>query len=248
VTGASWNEGGAARNATGKVFFTMDNKNYVCSGAVVNDDGKAESLVLTAGHCVYDETNREFAKNWMFIPNYDDPAHRGCNYDTSGCYSAHAGDLYVHPQYASAGGFNSQAIKHDWAFARVSDGGPSLDSRVAAFPIKFDAPDVPRYAFGYPAASPYSGSDLVYCAGGVISDRGMGGDTWGMRCDMTPGSSGGPWMKGFSGASGTLNSVNSYKYNGGKYRNYMFGPKFSIETQRVFSAARREGGLAEVND
>ena len=59
---------------------------------------------------------------------------------------------------------------------------------------------------------------------------------------------GGPWMKNFDGGSGTLNSVNSYKYNGGKYRNYMFGPKFSSRTEDVYKAAIGKGGVAEVND
>lgn len=247
VTGAYWNGGGAAQSATGKVFFTMD-RDYVCSGAVIVDGSAAESLVLTAGHCVYDETHDRFATNWMFIPDYDDAANRGCSYDSSGCYSAHAGDLYVHPQYASAGGFNLQAIRHDWGFARVSDGGPDLDTEVAEFPIEFDAPNVFRHAFGYPAAAPYDGRELVYCAGDVISDRSTGRSTWGLPCDMTPGASGGPWMRGFAAGSGTIDSVNSYKYSGGQYRNYMFGPKFNAETSKVYQAALGKGGVAEVND
>ena len=49
------------KTASGKVFFTMAGTRYVCSGAVVNDGRAAYSLVLTAGHCTYDETGAAFA-------------------------------------------------------------------------------------------------------------------------------------------------------------------------------------------
>ena len=252
VTGADWtgggSDGGAVQQATGKVFFTMGGRDYTCSGAVVNDATEVESLVLSAGHCIYDESNDEFATNWMFIPNYEDSTFKGCDHDELGCHSAHGGDLYVHPQYASASSFNSQAVRHDWGFARVSDPGETdLDELVPAFGIEFSDLPEHRYSFGYPADRPYDGQRLIYCAGNVISDPGMDGDTWGMRCDMTPGSSGGPWMKEFSGSSGTLNSVNSYGYRGGQLKDYMFGPKFGSKTEAVYDAATGNGGNAESN-
>ena len=75
VTGASWNGGGLILKASGKVYFVMGSSGYVCSGSVVNDSrngATGKSLVLTAGHCAYDETNHAFATNWIFIPDYDD--------------------------------------------------------------------------------------------------------------------------------------------------------------------------------
>ena len=238
VTGASWTQGGPALTGTGKVFFSMAGGNYVCSGATVDDGNRSGySLVLTAGHCAYDETNASFATNWMFIPEYDTSPTSTCSNTEHGCFTAAA--LIVHDDYATAGGFNSQAIKHDWAFAVVgsdSQGG-QLDGKVPNFGIGFDAVSEARYSFGYPASGKYAGRDLVYCAGSVMTDSSL--NTWGLQCDMTPGSSGGPWMKDFEATtkSGTLNSVNSYKYNGGKYKNYMFGPKFGSKTQKVYSAA-----------
>jgi V8-like Glu-specific endopeptidase len=240
ITGASWTGGGPALEATGKVFFTMGGTNYVCSGAAVVEPTAKErsdySLVLTAGHCVFDETNGAFAENWMFAPAYD-TSPSGCYAAPHGCFVATA--LVVHDGYASAGGFNSQAIGHDWGFAVVGAGskGGQLDREVAAFPIDFGAADVARTSFGYPAQGQYDGRDLVYCEGPVITDGSYG--TWGLECDMTPGSSGGPWMTGFSSStkSGTLNSVNSYKYNGGPKRAYMFGPKFGSETRATYNAA-----------
>ncbi len=250
VTGASWTQGGPALTGTGKVFFTMAGSNYVCSGATVDDNDRSSySLVLTAGHCAYDETNGAFATNWMFIPEYDTSPTKTCAGTEHGCWTAVG--LVVHNGYASAGGFNSQAIKHDWAFAVVGSGsqGGQLDVRVPDFPIAFDAPSEARYSFGYPAAGKYLGADLVYCAGNVITDGAFSNDTWGLHCDMTGGSSGGPWFKAFdsSARSGVLNSLNSYKYNGGQKKKYMFGPKFGSKTQSVYDAARTATGNKTVN-
>jgi hypothetical protein len=43
---------------------------------------------------------------------------------------------------------------------------------------------------------------------------------------MTGGSSGGPWFINFNSANGTgsLNSLNSFKYTSGRFTKYMFGP------------------------
>ena len=67
-----------------------------------------------------------------------------------------------------------------------------------------------------------------------------------MACGMTGGSSGGPWLKGFSEAtgSGTLNSLNSYGYSGLKN---MYGPKFNGNTQAVYNAANSATGNTIVN-
>ena len=232
VTGASWTSGGAALDATGRVFFTMGSSNYTCSGAAVKDGGRdTYSVVLTAGHCAFDESSGRFATNWMFKPAYDaDPT--GCS---QGCYVAKA--LVVHDGYATSGGFNGAAIKHDWAFAvLLPDGTTQLDGvAVDEFEIEFSAQDERRYSFGYPAQGKYDGSDLVYCSGPVIVDGSY--DTWGLECDMTGGASGGPWMIDFASKSGTLNSVNSYKYRGGPNKAFMFGPKFGDKTDITYRAA-----------
>ena len=251
VIGESWTSGGAALQATGKVFFKMGSSNYVCSGAAVKEPNDPNlnrsdySLVLTAGHCLFDESSGKFATNWMFAPAYDTNPN-GCSAAPYGCFTAVA--LVVHDGYASAGGFNSQAIQHDWGFAVVGAGsnGGQLDGKVAEFPIAFNAANVTRASFGYPASGKYDGRDLVYCSGPVVTDGSYG--TWGLHCDMTPGSSGGPWMRDFSlsSKSGTLNSVNSYRYNGGPNKKYMFGPKFGSKTQDTYDAALKAASNARV--
>lgn len=239
VTGASWNGGGAVLQATGKVYFEMGSSAYVCSGAVVNDIRAGYSLVLTAAHCAYDEVRRAFATNWLFIPNFDGSPTFTCAQTVYGCWTATA--LVVHNGYASAGGFNTQATLHDYAIAVVGPGGKSgsaqLDQTVGSFPIATSsvADGTRAYAFGYPAAGKYKGRDLVYCAGPAFSDPYNDGLTYGLSCDMTGGSSGGPWFSPFEEgpATGTLRSVNSYGYSGVKA---MHGPKFDAKTQAVVNA------------
>ena len=60
-------EAEASSRTTGKVYFTMGGVRYVCSGSAVAGEA---NLVLTAGHCVWDDTD-DFATNWIFIPGYD---------------------------------------------------------------------------------------------------------------------------------------------------------------------------------
>ena len=247
VTGASWTKSGKILKATGKVYFVMGSSAYVCSGTVVTDHRSNASIVLTAGHCAYDEVARAFATNWIFIPEYDtNPTLSNCNNTTHGCWTASA--LVVHNGFASAGSFNTQATLHDFAFAVVGAGGKSgnaqLDATVGSFPLSTATINLPSRlaAFGYPAAGKYHGNDLVYCAGNIFTDSSNGDDTWGMACGMTGGSSGGPWLSGFdenTGNTGTLSSLNSYGYSG--VRN-MYGPKFNADTADVLDAADDPGG------
>lgn len=249
-TGASWTKGGAILKGSGKVYFVMGSSAYVCSGSVATDSRNGNSLVLTAGHCAYDEVARRFATNWLFIPEFDSAPTFTCQDTAYGCWTASA--LVVHNGYASAGGFNTQATAHDFAFAVVAGGGKSgtaqLDATVGSFPISFSGTTAGTrmYAFGYPAAGKYHGNDLVYCTGDIFNDASNSNLTWGMGCGMTGGSSGGPWLKGFSETtgSGTLNSLNSYGYSGVKN---MYGPKFDSNAQAVYNAANGASSNTIVN-
>ena len=253
VTGASWTKGGAVAQAVGKVYFSIDGGYWQCSGSVATDHRSGFSLVLTAGHCAYDEVNGQFATKWMFMPAWDEqPATfaTACSDSRYGCWTASA--LVVHEGYATAGAFNDQATRHDWAFAVVGAGGKDssqLDGKVNEFGLAtFSSINkgTLMYAFGFPAAGKYHGNDLTYCAGNIIEDIYNDNTTWGLGCNMTGGSSGGPWFAGFSEStgSGTLGSLNSYGYSGIKN---MYGPKFNANTQDVYDAADRVTANTVVN-
>ena len=244
VTGASWTLGGRIDSASGKVWFTMDGSDWVCSAAVVDDADANRSLVITAAHCAYDEVEEAFATNWTFIPDFDANPTYTCTQNLYGCWEAEA--LVVHDGYASAGGFNDEAVKHDFAVAVVGGGtrnGGQLDAIGGTgtndFQIAYNATygTNPLYSFGYPASGKYKGRDLVYCKGPLGTDPQVQNATWSMPCNMTGGSSGGPWLSGFSESTGigTLGSLNSYGYSGSAV---MYGPKFNDDTQLVVNTAR----------
>ena len=52
----------------GKIFFTQNGNTFVCSGTIVTAGN--ESVVATAGHCVFDEVNNVANTSTMFVPGY----------------------------------------------------------------------------------------------------------------------------------------------------------------------------------
>ncbi len=241
VTGASWSGGGPVVQRTGKVLFTMDGSNWVCSASAVSDSRTMHSLVLTAGHCAFDEVNEEFATNWTYVPSFDTAPTFTCAQSTFGCWTASG--LVVDSGYATAGSFNTQATVHDFAIAIVGPGGKTgtqldaLGTYGIAYPAISTGGSV--HAFGYPAAGRYKGKDFIYCAGPTFNDGQNGNRTWGIACNMTGGSSGGPWIAGFTNSGGTMTSLNSYGY--GSTAN-MYGPKFNSSTNAVYNRANSSTG------
>ena len=90
----------------------------------------------------------------------------------------------------------------------------------------------------------YDGQKLIYGAGKDVSDTWGGSTDFGLNCNMTGGSSGGPWYVGFgsNGTTGSLNSVNIFKYTVGKLTKYMFGPYFGAYAQATYDAAKTATG------
>ena len=239
VKGASWTGNGLVETQSGRILFTMGGVDYICSGSVIDDssEGNGFSTVLSAGHCVFDAADG-WATNWMYIPRFDDAPTYDCASAYYGCWTATR--LAAHQQFVTAGGFNDQAVAVDFAFARVGLGGKGevgtleLDATTHGYGLKVGgvALSDTLWAFGYPAAGKYRGKDLTYCKGTLINDP-YGADTWGMACNMTGGSSGGPWLADTTNpgtTEGRVASLNSYGYSG---LTYMFGPKFTSATVTI---------------
>lgn len=223
--GGYYSGGGEVRDTTGKVFFTLGGTNYVCSGSAVSSGN--EDVVLTAGHCV-NEGPGGYATNWAFVPAYDDGAR------PYGTFTAR--QLTTTTQWRNSGDFD-----YDVAFAVMNTlNGAHLTDVVGGQAIGFNqARGQYMYSFGYPAGSPYDGSDIAWCHGTVVQDTFGGSTTQGLDCDMTGGSSGGPWFVNYNETTGlgTLNSVNSFKYTRGSLRNYMFGPYLGSVAQSLYTSA-----------
>jgi len=224
--GGYYEGGGTVTRTTGKVFFTLGGTNYVCSGSSVSAANR--DLVLTAGHCL-NEGPGAYATNWAFVPGYDDGAR------PHGTFTARM--LVTTSQWANQGDFD-----YDVAFAVMNPvGGTDLADTVGTQGIGFNLPRGEYvHAFGYPHASPYDGSDIAWCHGTVVQDTFGGSQDQGLDCNMTGGSSGGPWFRSYDTASGvgTLTSVNSFKYRAGRYKSYMFGPYLGSVAQNLYGQAQ----------
>lgn len=246
VAGADWTGGGLVQKTTGKVLFAMSGAYYVCSASVVADQSAGTSLVLTAGHCVWDNEGGGFATNWMFVPDYDshpvqlDASGNFCPETTYGCWTAQA--LTVPKAFADETSFSTTATLHDFAFATVGGGGATgtqqLDSVVGTQAISYaeGQPKATTDLFGYPASKKFDGARLIYSEGALGYDPYNSNNTYRVASTMTGGCSGGPWYQSFStgtGAGATM-SVNSYGYNGQKY---MQGPIFNSETEALHDLA-----------
>jgi V8-like Glu-specific endopeptidase len=205
----------------GKVFFTLPDGNYVCSGNSVASAN--ESTVSTAGHCL-NEGPGTFATNFVFVPAYLDGAA------PYGKFAATS--LHTPTQWSSAGD-----MQYDTGFAVVAPvNGKTLADTVGASGVQFNAARGLSYtSYGYPAARPFDGTSLVSCAGTASDDPfNPQFNSQGISCDMTGGSSGGPWFIG-SGSAGVQNSINSYGY--GKKYPIMYGPYWGSVIQQAYSDA-----------
>jgi V8-like Glu-specific endopeptidase len=235
--GLRWTGQGAVAAAVGKVFFTLGEEDYVCSGALVG--GERTDVVLTAAHCVTGGPGpggaQQWATNWMFVPGF------AAGLLPYGEYAARR--FFVSPDWTGPAGGREQ---YDAAFVQV--GPPSVDGVAAAaqlppgLPVRFAdrqeaAPLGQAYVFGYPALGPYNGLDLSYCAGPAA---GSGGSVR-TPCDMTAGDSGGPWLAGLGAGTngGPVVAVSTYKVSGDPRVLYgaVLGPQARALYERAVGSA-----------
>lgn len=187
----------------GKVFFTKSGGgNYVCSGTIVNSEGK--DTVWTAGHCVHGGSGGTWHYNWTFVPAYDDDLANPRPYGTWS-YS----QLWTKSAWSGSSDFAQDMgvaiMNTNWGWHIVDYfGGQGLTVNRGK--------SVYEYAFGYPAEWPFDGGNLMRCQGWTSPEW----DAWlfwsqtvQISCDMTRGSSGGGWLTDYDGNWGRLNGVNS---------------------------------------
>ncbi|MGW0759753.1 trypsin-like serine peptidase [Streptomyces sp. NPDC002814] len=220
--GGPWTGGGAVVKTAGRVFFTYQGRTASCSGNAVTSANK--STVMTAGHCV--KLEGSWHTNWVFVPGYHDGQAPYGRWSASKTLST--------PQWTA-----SEDINYDVGAAVVAPlDGKSLTDVVGGQGLAFNTGyNKAMYAFGFPAAAPYDGEKFIYCSGTTYRDFLLSSDH-GMTCDMTGGSSGGPWFTQFNEATGTglQSSVNSFKYN--FLPNAMYGPVFGTDAQNLYQTAQ----------
>jgi len=216
---------GTIAATTGRVFLTMNGRDFVCSAVSIRAANR--DLVLTAGHCVKDGTG-DWARNWTFVPGYDSGRR------PYGTYTARRA-------FVTTGWSRHGDDDEDVAMVAVNPhGGRHLADVVGAQQIGFNPPRGQQtYAFGFPAYPPYNGEHLMYCAGPLHADPNRQTRGQGLRCDLTAGASGGPWLSAFDPATGhgTVTSVSSFKYSNDRHT--MYGPYFGDAIRRLHAVAER---------
>ncbi|MGN9808624.1 trypsin-like serine peptidase [Micromonospora sp. BQ11] len=224
-----WTGGGTVAWTTGKVFFTRLGYEWVCSGSVVSSANK--DMVVTAGHCVHGvvdwQGNTGFFENFVFVPAYRDGVR------PVGTFTARS--LHALNKWTSRSDFN-----YDVGIALMNPlNGRDLADTVGAQGITFNEPrNAFMHAFGYPSGPPFDGQRLIACASTVFPDTIGGTQSQGMTCDMTPGSSGGPWLFAFdtSRGIGYVNSVNSFIYT--DHPTMMWGPYFGSAVEALYRSTQ----------
>jgi hypothetical protein len=235
VTDADWPATlGSVQKAVGRIYFEMPaNKalttwqGYVCSGTTITESDTARSIVLTAAHCVYDDVNKAFARNVLFIPDQDGsgPTDTNCGNDKYGCWKPKAG--VVDANWASRTWPDN--IPWDYAYYVVDDTDAASRGGSASGPL--DALANLAISFATPSTSAkadaigYSYSkdpNLRYCSETLGA---TGSANWWLgNCGLTGGASGGPWLQPAGTGGGPIISVNSWGYSNVPG---MAGPKLS---------------------
>jgi hypothetical protein len=250
VVNDPWPGTGTVQTAAGRLYFEMPTNStltrwsgYVCSGTVATDTVTGRSVIITAAHCVFDDVEKVFARNVMFIPDQDHTTAGGtdltCSNDPLGCWKPTFGVVDVSWTTRT---FPAN-IPWDYAYYVVPDSGAHTNGFADKGPILDTAAKTLGIAFAAPTegavtdAIGYSYSDdpnLMYCSEGLAIE-GSYGDWWLGQCGLSGGASGGPWLQPPTGGNGSIISVNSWGYTN---QPGMAGPMLSgTSAECVFSRA-----------
>lgn len=234
ITNSHWTDGGMVQTNVGRIYFEMPSNprlkrwaGYVCSGTVATDGAGGRTVIITAAHCAYDDANKAFARNVLFIPNQDGTTGSGtdtnCSNDPLGCWTP---SFSVVDTNWTTSTFPDN-IPWDYAYYVVSDSGAhsgnaaddSLETQVGGMSISFATPasDIGATSADtdYTHGIGYSYADdpnLMYCAENMTTEGAF--NWWLPSCGLSGGSSGGPWIQSMVNGDGTIISVNSWGYTG----------------------------------
>ncbi len=201
-------------NKIGKLYFNVPGGgSSYCTASVASGN----SVILTAAHCVYSR-GAGWNYNFVFVPA---DRYGAAPYGSYGYQSA-----TILTDWINIGG-----RRHDVAAIKltgeVSTGIPVVNY-VGWLGRSWDWPyEQWTYSHGY--ASNFSTDYTNVCAGWTFYAPSEGTDVLVQGCDMTYGSSGGPWLREFIHDSHAGNSVNSVVSGPhiGAFGTYYVGARFS---------------------
>ncbi|WP_326597848.1 trypsin-like serine peptidase [Streptomyces sp. NBC_01803] len=234
VAAEPWRDG--AIPTVGKLIWDAGGGRLgLCSGAVV--DAPNGSVVATAAHCARTREQPEPPPEVWFVPGYD---HARDTWREDGWRVA----SFHTPEGWDVARDTAEILPHDYAFLTLAEkDGRTVQEAHGANRLAFEPLKEGEWvaALGYPAAAPYDGESLRYCAGGTdvltegeAQEPNLGGLLLD-DCDMTAGSSGGPWLRDYDRAteSGTLVAVMSV----GSGEGQVVGRPFPEAARELLAAA-----------
>ena len=212
-------------STVGKVFFNNGaGQDFSCSGTAVVSGNR--SVVDTAGHCLY--LYGSWGQNVIFCPLYDNGS------TPYGCWAAR--DLEVPADWIDA---QPNDLHHDFGMAIVAPNDQGvLTDQVGGAGWAYNQPvDQPFYAYGYPAGFPFDGQTRESCEDSIGTTWPHGGGTVvSIPCNMTGGSSGGPWFIKVGG-NWYLNGHNDF--GSSLQPGHMFSPYYDDTWYALYNKAQR---------
>lgn len=218
-------------STVGVLFFRQGINDYRCSAVSIGDNA-----IWTAGHCIHagdGSGNEGYSTNIEFIPAYKN------GNAPFGVWQASA--TYTTPQWVNGSCPFGCKLNYDMGGAiLLSNGdGKKLSEVVGSLGFAYNQSETQHwFNIGYPSLSPFDGKFQHICAASFAYRDSIlsAPEPVGIGCDMTPGSSGGPWILNFSSESGSTNYINgnnSYRYSRSEE---MFSPYFGSAAKTLWDS------------
>ncbi len=218
-------------STVGVLFFKQAGVLYYCSAASIGNNG-----IWTAGHCIHQgdgELDSEgnvldygtWSTDVVFAPAYQN------GIAPFGVWSVF--ELWITPEW-----FTSQDLRYDMGGVVLFDNPGKLSQLVGSLGFAYNMDHSLHWMnIAYPVAPPFDGSTQQICAGSfAYADTSMPDPSpVAMGCDMTSGSSGGPWILKFGGSAGSqnlLNGHNSYRYS--SHPEELYSPYFDSDAKSLW--------------
>ena len=201
----------AQNAAIGKLFTSSG----TCSASVVS----GKNIIVTAAHCCWNRSNNSWIGGWSFAPGYN---NGNAPYGVFNWADARVPNSWI----------NNGDIPSDVCLIRLqndSSGHPVTYytgwlGRSWNYP-----PSQPMHAFGYPGNIGGANS-LESCAAQSSAQSGnCGSGVLNMACNMTYGSSGGPWIRDYGSGNHVDSTVHGYVSQActGTFGQAFDGPQFT---------------------
>jgi hypothetical protein len=197
-----------------------------CSGTSVVSPN--ESVVITAGHCVYDEGIWADRK-WVFVPGYRHGER------PFGTFTAHW--LGTTPAWHA---HENENFDVGAAVVGRNEKGQTLAAAVGADRLKTGlSPNQTFDVYGYPVEKPFNGGTLQVCREASFMGHDFGSLfepgplDLAISCDDSAGGSGGGWVI----EGNVVNSVTTYGYSSDPFTN--FGPYFGRDVAKLYARAKQ---------